>query len=256
MGWFGKIALGSLGMLLGGPLGAIAGTALGHMLIDKKVDLARQNYGHGQIPPPEFGQAERAQAAFFVSLFSVLGKISKIDGVVDREEINVVQAFINGLPIEETEKQFARQVFNEAKSSPYRIEDFAAQLYRTVSGRPELVHAYFDLLLRIVAADGSFHPAEEEAIKRVRATFGISEQQYEDMKAVYFDGLDKHYKTLDCTPECSIDDIKRNYKKLVKEFHPDVIISKGLPEEFVEFASNRFREIQESYEKIKRERNF
>jgi DnaJ like chaperone protein len=129
-------------------------------------------------------------------------------------------------------------------------------LYRTVSGRPELVHAYFDLLLRIVAADGSFHPAEEEAIKRVRATFGISEQQYEDMKAVYFDGLDKHYKTLDCTPECSIDDIKRNYKKLVKEFHPDVIISKGLPEEFVEFASNRFREIQESYEKIKRERNF
>ena len=128
MGWFGKIALGSLGMLLGGPLGAIAGTALGHMLIDKKVDLARQNYGHGQIPPPEFGQAERAQAAFFVSLFSVLGKISKIDGVVDREEINVVQAFINGLPIEETEKQFARQDFNEAKSSPYRIEDFSAQL--------------------------------------------------------------------------------------------------------------------------------
>jgi DnaJ like chaperone protein len=254
MGWFGKISLGSLGMLLGGPLGAIAGAALGHMLIDKKVELARQKYS--QIPPPEFRPAERVQAAFFVSLFSVLGKISKVDGVVHREEINVVQAFINGLPIEETEKQFARQVFNEAKSSPHRIEDFAAQLYRTVGGRPELIHAYFDLLLRIVAADGSFHPAEEEAIKRVRATFGISDEQYEDMKAVYFDGLDKHYKTLDCTPESSIDDIKRNYKKLVKEFHPDVIISKGLPEEFVEFASNRFREIQESYEKIKKERNF
>lgn len=254
MGWFGKIALGSLGMLLGGPLGAIAGAAMGHMLIDTKVDQAWQQ--SKRIPPPEFGQTERVQAAFFVSLFSVLGKISKVDGVVSRDEINVVQAFINGLPVDETEKQFARQVFNEAKSSPYRIEDFATQLFQAVGGRPELIQAYFDLLLRIVAADGSFHPAEKEALNRVKAAFGISDQLYEDMKAVYFNGLDKHYKTLNCTPESSIDDIKRNYKKLVKDFHPDVIISKGLPEEFVEFAANRFRDIQESYEKIRKERNF
>lgn len=254
MGWFGKLALGSLGMLLGGPLGAIAGAAMGHMLIDKKADQAWRQYR--EIPPPEFGRAERVQAAFFVSLFSVLGKISKIDGVVTRDELNVVQAFINGLPIDETEKQFARQVFNEAKSSPYRIEDFAAQLRQAVGGRAELLEAYFDLLLRIVAADGAFHPAEEEALYKVKAVFGISDHHYEDMQAVYFDGLDKHYKALNCTPESSIDDIKRNYKKLVKDFHPDVIISKGLPEEFVEFASNRFREIQESYENIRRERNF
>ncbi|MGD8942437.1 MAG: TerB family tellurite resistance protein [Desulfobacterales bacterium] len=254
MGWFGKLTLGSLGMLLGGPLGAIAGAALGHVLIDKKADLIRQDTR--AIPRPEFEYAEQTQAAFFISLFSILGKLSKIDGVVSKDEIAVVQDFINSLPIDETEKQFARQVFNEAKDSPYRIDDFATQLYQAVKDQPTLIHPYFDLLFKIVAADGTFHPAEEAALKRVKAIFNLSDKHYEDIKAVYFDDLDKHYKMLNCTPESSKDEIKSNYKKLVKDYHPDAIISKGLPEEFIEFAEKRFREIQESYEKIRQERNF
>ena len=61
---------------------------------------------------------------------------------------------------------------------------------------------------------------------------------------------------LNCSPESSNEEIKSNYKKLVKDFHPDKIIAKGLPEEFIDFASNRFREIHESYEKIRQERGF
>ena len=254
MGWFGKLTLGSLGLLLGGPLGAIAGAALGHVLIDKKADFIRQD--PRAIPRPEFEYAEQTQATFFISLFSILGKLSKVDGVVTKDEIAVVQDFINSLPIDETERQFARQVFNEAKDSPYRIDDFASQLYLAVKNQPTLVLTYFDLLFRIVAADGTYHPAEEAALKRVKEIFNLSDKQYEDIKAVYFNDLDKHYKMLDCTPESTNDEIKSNYKKRVKDFHPDAIISKGLPEEFIEFAEKRFREIQESYEKIRQERNF
>ncbi|MBW2572954.1 MAG: TerB family tellurite resistance protein [Deltaproteobacteria bacterium] len=254
MGWFGKLTFGSLGMLFGGPLGAIAGAALGHALVDKKTDFARP--ANRAIPEPEFRHAEKTQAAFFVSLFSILGKISKIDGVVTKDEIAVVQDFINGLPIDETEKQFARQVFNEAKNSPYLIDDFAIQLFEMVKSQPTLLVSYFDLLFRIVAADGTFHPAEEAALKRVKEIFYISDNQYEDLKAVYFDNLNKYYKILNCTPESTTEEIKSSYKKLVKDFHPDTIMSKGLPEEFIEFASSRFREIQESYEKIRQERNF
>jgi DnaJ like chaperone protein len=254
MGWFGKLTFGSLGMLLGGPLGAIAGAALGHVLIDKKADFAWQDTR--QIPQPEYKYAEQAQAAFFVSLFSILGKLSKIDGVVTKDEIAVVQDFINSLPIDESEKQFARQVFNEAKNSPYRIDDFAAQVYQAAKSQPTLLLSYFELLFRIVAADGTYHAAEEDALKRVKEIFRISDHQYEDIKAIYFDDLDKHFKMLNCTRESTNEEIKSNYKKLVKDFHPDVIISKGLPEEFIDFASSRFREIQESYEKIRQERNF
>jgi DnaJ like chaperone protein len=112
-------------------------------------------------------------------------------------------------------------------------------LYNTVKNQPTLLVSYFDLLFRIVAADGTFHPAEEAALKRIKEIFHISDNQYEDLKAVYFDDLDKYYKILNCTPESTTEEIKSNYKKLVKDFHPDVIISKGLPEEFIEFASNR-----------------
>lgn len=254
MGWFGKLTFGSLGMLFGGPLGAIAGAALGHVLVDRRADFVRQNTR--AIPQPEFAYAEKTQAAFFISLFSILGKLSKIDGVVTKDEIAIVQDFINGLPIAETEKQFARQVFNEAKNSPYRIDDFAIQLYQVAKNQPTLLISYFDLLFRIAAADGTLHSAEESALKRIKEIFNISDKQYEDVKAVYFKDLDKHYKILNCAPDSTTEEIKSNYKKLVKDFHPDTIISKGLPEEFIEFASERFREIQESYEKIRQERNF
>ena len=192
MGWFGKLTFGSLGILVGGPLGAIAGAALGHALVDKKADFARQTTR--SIPQPEIAYAEKTQAAFFISLFSILGKLSKIDGVVTRDEIAVAQDFINGLPIDETEKQFARQVFNQAKNSSYQIDDFAIQLYQIVKTQPTLLVSYFDLLFRIVAADGTFHPAEEAALKRVKEVFNISDKQYEDLKAIYFKDFDKYYK--------------------------------------------------------------
>jgi DnaJ like chaperone protein len=254
MGWFGKLSFGTLGLLFGGPLGAIAGAAMGHMLVDKNVGTPGQQTR--TIPGPEFGRAEQAQATYFISLFSILGKMSKIDGVVTRDEIVVVQGFINSLPMEEREKQFAHQVFNEAKDSPYAIEDFASQLYQAIQHQPALVLSFFDLLFKIAAADGRLHPAEENALKSIKLIFRLSDSQYDDIKAVYFQELDKHYKMLNCTPDSSIDEIKSNYKKLVKDFHPDKIMSKGLPEEFIDFAEGRFREIQESYEKIGKERNF
>jgi DnaJ like chaperone protein len=254
MGWFGKLTFATLGLLLGGPLGAIAGAALGHHLVDKRVGMIGPT--GGTAAEPEIGYTEQAQAAYFVSLFSILGKLSKIDGVVTKDEIAVVQDFINNLPVPETEKQFARQVFSEAKNSRYAIEDFAVQLQQAARMQPALLISFLDLLFRIAAADGRFHPAEEAALKKVREIFQITERQYEDIKAIYFKDVDKYYRALNCTRESSDQEIKSSYKKLVKDFHPDRIISKGLPEEFIDFAEKRFREIQESYEKIRQERNF
>jgi len=252
MSWFGKLTFGAVGLLLGGPLGAIAGAALGHLLIDKQNRMLDRFKSTEQ---PQFVRAERAQASYFISLFSILGKLSKIDGVVSRDEITVVQNFINSLPMAETEKEFARRVFREAKDSPYTIEDFATELYRAVGRQPAVLVSFFNLLFQIAAADGTLHPAEEAALKSIKNIFRIGDSQYENIKAVYFKDVDKYYKILNCTPACSNEEIKANYKKLVKEFHPDKIIAKGLPEEFVDFASDRFREIQESYEKRRKDRS-
>lgn len=254
MGWFGKLTFGSLGMFLGGPLGAIAGAALGHHLVDKN----RDNTAH-DIPSgvqPGLRHVEQTEASYFISIFSILGKLAKVDGVVTKDEISVTQNFINSLPIRNEEKQFAQKVFREAIDSRYTIEDFAVQYYQINRQRPELLLSFFDLLFQVAAADGVFHPAEEAALKRIKGIFHIGDQQFNSIKAVYFDDVDKNYALLNCTPESSEQEIKSSYKRLVKDFHPDRIVSKGLPEEFTEFATKRFREIQEAYEKIRRERNF
>jgi DnaJ like chaperone protein len=254
MGWFGKLTFGSLGLFLGGPLGAIAGAALGHHLVDKRENLTTQRIQqrHGQ----SLGHREQVQAAYFVSMFSILGKLAKIDGVVTADEIAVVRNFINSLPISEQEKEFAKQVFNEAKESGFSIEDFANQLYRILGGQPAVLLSFFDILFQVAAADNALHINEESALNKIKTIFQISDFQYDNIKALYFKDLNRYYRCLNCTPESTEQEIKSSYKKLVKEFHPDTIVSKGLPEEFMDFATKRFREIQEAYEKIRQERNF
>ncbi|NVM21888.1 MAG: co-chaperone DjlA [Desulfobacterales bacterium] len=248
MGWFGKLAFGSMGLLIGGPLGAIAGAALGHHLVDKAEGRV--------VGGPRLIRAEQTQAAYFISMFSILGKLAKTDGVVTRDEIAVVEDFIGNLNIMETERQFAKQVFYQAKDSTYSIDDFAMQFYQISMGQPSVLVSFLDLLFRIAAADNEFHPAEEAALNRIKNIFHISDRQFDSMKAAYFKDVGKFYQLLNCTPECPDEQIKSNYKKLVKDFHPDVIVSKGLPEEFTEFATNRFRQIQEAYENIRQKRNF
>jgi DnaJ like chaperone protein len=252
MSWFGKLTFGSLGMILGGPLGAIAGAALGHHLVDKQNDYASHSYQKNESLP--LGQKEQVQAAYFVSMFSIMGKLAKVDGIVTEEEIAVVDNFINSLPISEREKLFARQVFNEAKDSKFSIEDFASQLYQVLRGQPSVLLSFFDILFQVAAADGTFHSNEKTALNKIKDIFRISDLQFENIRALYFKDLDRYYKYLNCTPESTDQEIKSSYKKLVKDFHPDSIISKGLPEEFMEFAAKRFQDIHESYNMIRKER--
>ncbi len=248
MGWFGKLTLGSLGFLMGGPLGAIAGGALGHILFDKQGGIASR-----ALP---FGHAEQAQAAYFISLFSILGKLAKADGVVNREEINVIDQFLSTLRLPEQQKQFARNIFNQAKNSPYSVDDFASQLYQVNQAQPTLLLSFMDLLFKVAAADGRLHESEEAVLLRVKNIFRISDAQFDNLKSVYFKQDDRYYKLLHCTKESTDQEIKSSYKKLVKEYHPDMIVSKGLPEEFVEVATKKFQEIQEAYNNVRQERGF
>jgi len=254
MPWFGKIALGSLGMMFGGPLGAVLGAALGHHLIDKQQAAAERQFR--QIPGPAFDAMAAQQAAYFVCILSMLGKIAKADGVVTQDELAVVDRFIRSLRVSGDEKAFARRVFNEAKSSSYTLEDFASQFYQMSKAQPAVLLSFLDVLFQVAAADGVLHPAEEQALNTVKDIFRLSDTQFDSIRARYFQDDDKYYHMLNCTPQSTDEEIKKSYKKLVKEFHPDTIIAKGLPDEFIEFATRRFQEIQEAYGQIRKTRGF
>jgi DnaJ like chaperone protein len=249
MSWFGKIMGGTLGLLFGGPLGAVAGATLGHLAFDKTTES------------PAYAQkilnrTEQIQAAYFISLFSVLGKFAKIDGEVSSDEIAVIDKFIRQMGITGTERDFAINIFNDAKNSPYSIHDFAGQFYEVSRHQQALLYSFLDLLFQLALADGKVHHAEEQAIDDMRRIFGISDAEYNSIKGRFIDDADKYYKVLNCTAACTDEEIKKQYKKLAKDFHPDTIIAKGLPEEFVAFATKRFQDLQGAYEKIKKKRGF
>jgi DnaJ like chaperone protein len=111
-----------------------------------------------------------------------------------------------------------------------------------------------DILFRVALADGALHMAEEQLIQSAANIFKFSNDAYLKFKSRYAPDSDKYYTILGCSKSDPDDKIKKQYRKLVRDYHPDTIASKGLPDEFVTFANDKFREIQEAYETVKKER--
>ena len=248
MSWLGKIIGGTIGFVFGGgPLGAIAGAVFGHYFIDKNIQ--------GQTDP-RFFQTEQVQSTYFIALFSLLAKMAKADGQITKVEGDTFLKVINNMNLPPQSKQYALKIFNEAKYSPYSLEEFAQQYFTLIQGRRDILLSMLDMLFNIASADGQLHPAEEQALKNVQHIFQLTENEYESIKSRFFAVTDKYYKILNCTPESTNEKIKKSYRKLINEYHPDKIIARGLPEEFIEQATKRFQEVQDSYEHIRKERNF
>jgi len=245
MGWLGKIIGGTLGFALGGPLGAIAGAALGHTF-----DASDNQYSGSRL-----SYHEESQMAFFVATFSMLAKVAKADGRITPEEIQTVEDFMaHQLNLSPESKRFAVEVFETAIHSPMEFEDFAGQFYHQFHNQPRLLELMIDVLLRLSVADSTLSESEETLIRSAARIFHFSEQKYNEFKSRYAPDFEKYYAILGTNRRASDDEIKRQYRKLVKEYHPDTIASKGLPEEFNTFANNKFREIQEAYDAVRQER--
>jgi DnaJ like chaperone protein len=112
-----------------------------------------------------------------------------------------------------------------------------------------------DILLRVSVADGAMDKREQELIESAVRIFRLPDSDYQKMKSRYVSVSKEHYSVLGVSSSDDNETIKKQYRKLVRDYHPDTIASKGLPEEFVTFAHDKFREIQEAYEAIKKERN-
>jgi len=248
MGWLGKMLGGTIGFALGGPIGAIAGVALGHTF---DAD-SRQYYAEGR---KRLSYHEQSQMTFFVATFSMLAKLAKADGRVSPEEIQTIEDFMaHELNLSPQSKKFAAEIFETALGSPTLFQDFATQFYQEFQNQPQLLDLMIDVLLRLSIADGILSESEERLINSAADIFNFSEKKYKELKSRYAPDFGKHYAILETDSSATDAEIKKQYRKLVKEYHPDKIASKGLPEEFTKFAQDKFREIQEAYNAVKQER--
>lgn len=276
MGFWGK-ALGiGLGFMFGGPLGAVIGGALGHMYDAESkgkylggAKLRCPHCGNKISPGPDghcpacgtdlrhtpLQSTQDRQFVFYVSLASLAAKMAKADGVITADEVRAFDQFVREelrVPLEE--RRIIASLFNEAKNTPDDEISIARQFKDLIGYQPQVLQTMIHLLFRISMADGHFHKAEERFIHGVANVFGLSQMEYDQIQVLFVKKNNRSYKVLGVSAQASDDDVKAAYKKLVREYHPDKLMAKGVPEDFIKIANEKMSEINNAYDEISKER--
>jgi DnaJ like chaperone protein len=255
MSIWGKIAGAAAGAAIGGPIGALIGAFAGHFMIDRagrdSHEVSRPPYEEYR-PRNEEGVHTQDQIAFTIGVIALAAKLAKADGTVTRDE---VEMFKRVFPIPPEEEANVGHLFNLAKQDVAGFEAYAKQIAYLFRARPGTLEDLLDSLFLIARADGSFHPGEQEYLHRVADIFGLSDDQFQRIRAAHF-GPDKAdpYFIMSVERSISNDDLKKAYYKLVKENHPDSLAARGVPPEFIRTANERLASINGAYERICRER--
>ncbi len=266
MNWWGKIIGGAFGFMLGGPLGALLGAALGHNF-DKGLQGVSGNFGYSP------GRQERVQTAFFTATFSVMGNICKADGLVTEDEIDLAKQVMAQMDLSAQQRKTAIALFNEGKKDGFRINDILLQLKHEIGYRPNLQRMFIEIQLYAAYADGALHPAEKTLLLKVCQTFDFTKHDFENLAAAIVGeihhqrrsggatkgptiSLGDAYAILNISASSDEAEVKRAYRRLMSQHHPDKLVSKGLPEEMMKIAEHRTHEIRQAYVRIKETRGF
>lgn len=274
--WGGKIILGLLGMLVGGPIGLGIGLFIGHML-DKGTERVQS---FNPFKPYGPGEQETVQKALFDTVFSVMGHLAKADGRVSEDEIAQAKAVMDRMQLNEEQRQQAITLFNEGKSADFPLEATISRFATAVRHRKQLILVLLEILLQIALADGTLHPEEEAVLLRVAEGLGVPPQQFRQilnmlLAQAQFSGgqgpgtggqqrasatarpsMGQAFQVLGVTEAASNAEIKKAYRKLMSEHHPDKLASRGVPEEMIRLATEKTAEISKAYEMIKEQRGF
>jgi len=214
--------------------------------MDKREDLQSKLSGKGE-----------QERSFFVATFSMLAKLARSDGFVSRHEIDVIEGFIEEeLQLDKSDRELAIQIFREAQDSQESLLDFAEQFVDAFGEDRELRLSLLELLYSVAAADGTPNLPEEKMMRDACQFFGFGDKEHSRLCGSRIDDPRKYYSILHCSQDDSDETIKLKYKRLLFDFHPDRLLSKGLPEAFLQFANQKLQEINMAYEEIKRIRNF
>ena len=239
MSIWGGITGGLLGFVVLGPIGALVGSVIGSNISSRSKRRRPKNVDQ--------------RVAFFAALFACLAKIAKADGRVDEAEIRKIEEIISSkLNLNREHRNFAINIFQKAKDDNVSFEAYASNLYQVLSSSPNSLLVFYEMLFELALADGVLHPNEDELLKQIPRIFRFDENVYKSLYEKFVDKTNDYFKTLGVNEKATFNEIKKAYLKKRKEFHPDTLIGKGLPEEFIEKAKEKFIEIQEAYEELEK----
>ena len=267
MGLLGTIIGGGLGFMLGGPLGAIIGGALGSNVeingSGQRVHPGARGYGGGGGSRPGFGRPGynplHAQQTFMIAMISLAAKVAKADGNVTDAEVRRFDTFLREqLNMSADERRVAARIWNEAKDSDIPAEEFARQIRQVLVGQTARMRDLISLLMSVALADGHLHPAEERLIKSIASTFGLDTRDYDEAVGMFSPqaNIETSYAVLGLKSGATVDEVKKAYRKMAREYHPDVVANKGMGEDFQKFAAEKMRAVNKAYDAIREHKGF
>ena len=237
MSIWGSLIGGVVGFSFAGPIGALIGSMLGG-----RISSARRAGFQQSFAPP--------QQVFAIALIILTAKLAKADGKVSKEELIAVK---NKLKIPDHEIDQVGKIFNKAKEDSLGYEPYAQQIAQIYRNNPAVLDEVINILFYIAEADGKVSDSEITMMRNIARIFSISQSQFEGIRESR-KGSDKlnPYVVLGCDPNEDFASIRKKYLSLSKEHHPDVLVSKGVPQEVIEESKKKMRAINSAFDQIEK----
>jgi len=247
------------GLFSYGFIGAILGYIVGAF-----VDRVR-TLGAGGVNP--LTNALR-QAVFLETLFILMGKLAKADGQISQDEIDHVERFMQKLGMTPEHRAQAIAWFKKGAEQAFEVEPTYRRFMSVCGQTKDLKQVLLVYLIATALADGHFHPAEEALLTEIASHLGYDNAAFKQLLEMVLNqfrfgspqtnpaqALDDAYKALGITKDSSDQEIKRAYRKLMSQYHPDKLMGQGVPEDMIKVATEQAKEIQLAYDLIKKQRN-
>jgi DnaJ like chaperone protein len=239
MGMFGKWLGGGLGFVMGGPIGGLMGFLVGSVIDHTTQDSSTYSSG----------KSITAKGDFSMSLLVLVAAVMKADGKVVKSELDYVKQFF----VRQFGQDSAREallMLKDILKQDIPVRDICIQISRNMdySSRLQLLHLLFNISL----ADSTIHPKEVELLEKISGAMGVASNDFLSIKNMFIPETDSSYKILEIEPASTNEEVKKAYRRMAMKYHPDKVSHLG--DEFRKTADEKFKKVNEAYEKIKKER--
>lgn len=262
MPMWGKLIGAFFGALLAGPFGLLLGLFIGHAF-DRGLKISHQfsgQYAH-----------THAQEVFFDATFSVMGHIAKADGHVSESEIQAAEAVMSRLNLRGVAKKRAIEFFSQGKQADFDLEKTLNELLQACHQHPALLQLFAEIQWQVAQADGTVSISKRRLLEAICQKLGImfysfsafedffrtayqqQQQQYSHQRPhapPSRNQLSEAYKLLGIAETATDVEIKKAYRRLMSQNHPDKMIAQGLPEEMIKLATEKTQNIRAAYDLI------
>lgn len=287
---WGKLLGGVFGFMIGGPLGAAIGAALGHQ-VDQGIESAALPPPDGwDVEPLQPGDTDRVRMSFFSAAFTVMGHVAKADGHVHPSEVALAESTMESMQLSPELREAAIKLFNQGKQPEFELQPVVLQFRQECQRRTNLYRLFMEIQIQAALADGVIRKQEHEVLLNIADVLGFPDFVFDQLVSLvsasmgippseaYESGqgstgageraqhqrraprnsneisLRDAENVLGVKPDDDKATVKRAYRRLMSQHHPDKLIAKGLPEEMIDLATNKTQNIRRAYDKVKQAR--